>query len=255
MRCTKRMMSLASILACGAFAATLIAGEQKQIPSSGLFVNGNLGVGVQAPHYRLELPNIADPTGQARANSWQTYSSIRWKEDITPIGDALSKVLAMRGVFFNWKMDHGGYHDIGFIAEEVGHVVPELVNWEQDGEYALGLKYDRVTALLVEAVKEQQRQIDSQQQMLERQQGQIEQQGQIIETQQTQILDHREVLMSHATTLCTVITSQTVIEEKNRLLEQQLLLMQAQMLQMQQKIDALQTQCSSNGEAIAPQNQ
>ena len=39
--------------------------------------------------------------------------------------------------------------------------MPEIVTWEEDGEFALGLNYDRITALLVEAVKEQQRQMES----------------------------------------------------------------------------------------------
>lgn len=39
--------------------------------------------------------------------------------------------------------------------------MPELVSWEQDGVFALGMKYDRVTALLVEAVKAQPKQIEA----------------------------------------------------------------------------------------------
>ncbi|MBX3373797.1 MAG: tail fiber domain-containing protein [Phycisphaeraceae bacterium] len=115
---------------------------------------GNAGVGLTNPSFRLDLPNIAGPTGQGRANAWTTYSSVRWKENIVSIDDALGKFLALRGVAFDWKAGNGGGRDIGFIAEEVGAVVPELVDWEEDGVHAKSLKYDRVAAIAVEALRE-----------------------------------------------------------------------------------------------------
>jgi hypothetical protein len=118
---------------------------------------GHVGINDTNPTYRLELPNIAaDGDGRARANRWDTYSSGRWKHNVVPIENALEKVLKMRGVMFDWNPEHGGTRDIGFVAEEVGNVIPELVSWEADGKFALGMAYDRVTALLVEAVKQQQ---------------------------------------------------------------------------------------------------
>lgn len=115
---------------------------------------GHVGINDSSPTYRLELPNIAsDGEGRARANRWDTYSSGRWKHNVVPIEDALGKVLRMRGVMFDWNPEHGGTRDIGFVAEEVGNVIPELVSWEVPGKAALGMAYDRVTALLVEAVK------------------------------------------------------------------------------------------------------
>jgi hypothetical protein len=122
--------------------------------------NAWIGLGVPNPGYRLDLPNIANADGRGRANRWDTYSSARWKHNVQPIENALDKVLQLRGVTFDWNADNGGAHDVGFIAEEVGSVVPELVTWEADGKNAQGLAYDRVTALTVEAIKDQQRQID-----------------------------------------------------------------------------------------------
>lgn len=81
-----------------------------------------------------------------------SLSSKRWKNNVEPIGDALDKIARLRGVSFDWDADHGGHHDIGFIAEEVGKVMPEIVAWEEDGEYAIGLDYSKVTPLLVEAM-------------------------------------------------------------------------------------------------------
>lgn len=117
--------------------------------------SGRVGINLLAPSYALELPNSADvAVGRGRANAWVTYSSIRWKDNVRPIGDALGKLLRLTGVEFDWKTEHGGAQDIGFVAEDVGKVLPDIVSWESDGEHAQGLAYGRLTALLVEAVKE-----------------------------------------------------------------------------------------------------
>jgi hypothetical protein len=80
-------------------------------------------------------------------------SSIRWKSDIRTIDEALGKVMSLRGVYFNWDAEHGGGHDIGMIAEEVGEVLPEIVTYEENGVDAIGMDYSKLTPLLVEAVK------------------------------------------------------------------------------------------------------
>ncbi len=123
--------------------------------------NDWVGLGVTNPAFRLELPNIASTDGRARANQWVTFSSARWKENVQTLEGALDKVKQLRGVSFDWKPEHGGKHDIGFVAEEVGKVVPELVTWEKDGKWAQGLAYDRITALAVEAIKEQEQHLRS----------------------------------------------------------------------------------------------
>jgi hypothetical protein len=120
--------------------------------------NGYVGIGVTNPTYRLELPNQGNPAGRGRANSWVTYSSMRWKEEIRPIENALERVMQLRGYHFRWKPEYGGTEDIGFLAEEVARVVPEVVSYEPDGQVG-GMDYSRLTALLVEALKQQQREI------------------------------------------------------------------------------------------------
>ncbi len=92
-------------------------------------------------------------------------SDIRWKHNITPLDDALNKVLSLRGVRFEWKREE--YPDrnfkpgkqIGFIAQEVEEVLPELVRADQDDYKAVD--YQKVTAVLVEAIKEQQKEIEA----------------------------------------------------------------------------------------------
>jgi hypothetical protein len=80
-------------------------------------------------------------------------SDISLKENINNIDDALNKVLNLRGVTYNWKDRNSGGDatKIGFIAQEVNEVVPELTH--HDGKY-MSVHYKDVTALLVEAIKE-----------------------------------------------------------------------------------------------------
>jgi len=87
-------------------------------------------------------------------------SSIRWKRDIRPIDEALGKVMMLRGVYFNWDAEHGGQHDVGMVAEEVGKVLPEIVEYEENGIDATGMDYGKLTPLLVEAVKALKTEVD-----------------------------------------------------------------------------------------------
>lgn len=80
-------------------------------------------------------------------------SSLRWKENITEIPSPLDKISALRGVYFDWDDAHGGRHDIGMIAEEVGQIIPEIVAYEENGIDATGIDYSHVTPLLVEGIK------------------------------------------------------------------------------------------------------
>ncbi len=68
--------------------------------------------------------------------------------------DTLSK---LNGVSYDWK--DTGKKDYGFIAEEVGKVLPEIVEWSADPEYANSMDYIRIISFLVEGVKEQEKKI------------------------------------------------------------------------------------------------
>jgi hypothetical protein len=99
--------------------------------------------------------------------TYDSGSSIRWKRDIQPIDDPLDKVLALRGVYFDWDQEHGGEHAIGMIAEEVGQVLPEIVSYEENAVDATGMDYSKLTPLLVEAIKELKSENDSLKERLE----------------------------------------------------------------------------------------
>ena len=84
--------------------------------------------------------------------NYGSSSSRRWKHNIIPISDPLAKIAKLRGVYYDWDQAHGGAHDLGMIAEEVGEVLPEIVRFEENGVDAIGMDYSKMTPLLVEAV-------------------------------------------------------------------------------------------------------
>ena len=85
-------------------------------------------------------------------------SSIRYKKNIQDFSSGLDLVKNFRPVSFNWKADNK--YDIGLVAEEVAEVEPLLITYNDKGEVE-GVKYDRVGVVLVNAVNEQQTQIDT----------------------------------------------------------------------------------------------
>lgn len=115
---------------------------------------GNVGIGTDAP---TNILTVRQGAGHAVADGWDTYSSRRLKANIRLVDGALDKVERLRGVYFDWKAT--GRHDVGLIAEEVAHVLPEVVSFEANGLDARSVDYSRLTALLVEAIKEQQSEI------------------------------------------------------------------------------------------------
>jgi len=91
-------------------------------------------------------------------------SSLRYKTALKDFKGGLNVVNRLRPLSFTWK--EGGMRDLGFGAEEVAAVEPLLVTRNDKGEVE-GVKYDRITAVLVNAVKEQQEQIKQQQSQIQ----------------------------------------------------------------------------------------
>lgn len=87
-------------------------------------------------------------------------SDARVKKDVTPLANALDKIMALKGVRYQLKegphrgaQPNAGSH-IGFIGQDVETVCPELVDTDDEGHKSL--RYSRVAPILVEAIKEQQ---------------------------------------------------------------------------------------------------
>ena len=87
------------------------------------------------------------------AGSITEASDERLKENITPLENSLDKVLKLQGVSYN-KITSPDIKEIGFIAQDVIEILPEIVN--EDDEGMLSVSYARTVALLVESIKEQQ---------------------------------------------------------------------------------------------------
>ena len=143
------------------------------------FNNEGLGGG---GWYFINTQNSGTYTGWSAyidsSGNYHSSSSRRWKTNIHTLQGALSKVEQLRGVSYERK--DSGRHEIGVIAEEVGQVVPEVVSYEKNGKDAAGVDYSHLTALLIEATKEQQAQIRTQQAKMKAQETRIdEQQGRI----------------------------------------------------------------------------
>lgn len=141
--------------------------------------NGNIGVG-----------NNGDATvkfqvsGTARANSWLTFSDRRLKTDITPLENSLAKVLKLNGVNYRYKYEFdknpNGISDteqvkvktaevdskitstddmrLGLIAQDVKEILPEVVREDEKGY--LSINYSDIVPLLIESIKQQQKQIE-----------------------------------------------------------------------------------------------
>jgi hypothetical protein len=87
------------------------------------------------------------------------YSDSRKKENIVTVDNALDKVNSLRGVFYNKIDDEKKTRQLGVIAQEVEKVLPEVVTYAEDiDEY--GVSYGNMVGLLIEAIKEQQKQIE-----------------------------------------------------------------------------------------------
>ncbi len=118
--------------------------------------DGNVGIGTTSPSRKLYVNGSAGGTEQ-----WNGSSDERLKKNIATIPNALEKVNNLRGVNFEWREteNHSKGLQMGFIAQEAKDVIPEVVS--KSGEY-YSMQYASITALLVEAVKEQNKEFRTQ---------------------------------------------------------------------------------------------
>ena len=94
--------------------------------------------------------------GALSATSITETSALKYKENINEITSS-DIIYNLRPVTFDWKKD--GSHDVGLIAEEVGDHMTELVSKDKEGNVE-GVKYSKLTSLLIKTVQDQQKEID-----------------------------------------------------------------------------------------------
>ena len=171
-------------------AASEAATEKMRLTS-----DGKLGIGSATPAYGLDVQGTVGITGNSQltgtltvgvddtghdvkffgataskymewdesadtltvAGSLVETSSREQKTNIEDIKNILPAVLQMQGVKFDWKV--GQKDNYGFIAEDMHEILPEVVSCNEEGK-PQGIQYTKLTAVLVEALKEQQIQID-----------------------------------------------------------------------------------------------
>ena len=94
-------------------------------------------------------------TASGNIIAYGSPSDKRLKENIKPIESALDKVTKLQGVTFDWKKSDSILNikeDVGFIAQDVQKVIPELVREDKDG--MLSMRHQGITPILLEAIKE-----------------------------------------------------------------------------------------------------
>ena len=129
----------------GNYVAT-VAGTSNEIEVS--------GSGSETAAVTVGLPNAVTVTTSVTSASFFYSSDAALKEDIQTIEKPLEKVQALRGVSYKWK--DTGKKDIGLVADEVEKVLPELVVEDKHKT----MDYGHMIGLLVEAIKEQQKEIE-----------------------------------------------------------------------------------------------
>jgi len=140
--------------------------------------NGRTAIGTTAPtemldvngNARFRYVNSGTYSSQLNITSDGTLttstSDISMKKDIVPISYALQKVMDMNGVYFSWKNDNLNKRKIGFIAQEMEKILPEVV-FTNPVDGLKGINYPEITAVLAQAVKEQEQKIENQQKEIE----------------------------------------------------------------------------------------
>lgn len=133
--------------------------------------SGQVGIATTAPTQTLDVNGRGRfrllSTGAVVNAVYQTAdgtlitgsSDVRLKDNIEPLKGSLEKINQLQGVSFTWKENPEQGRSVGFIAQDFEKIVPELVFTNQTDGYK-GINYAEVSALLVEAIKEQQKTIE-----------------------------------------------------------------------------------------------
>jgi hypothetical protein len=131
---------------------------------------GFVGLGCNTPQFKLHVIGDIASSGTVRSTSAvvtgaiTACSDLRYKKDVTLLSNSLDNILKLNGVRYNWKIEEfpekhfSKLNQIGVIAQEIEKIYPELVLTDNDGYKSVD--YSRLTPILIEALKEQQSEIN-----------------------------------------------------------------------------------------------
>ncbi|HZS43280.1 MAG TPA: tail fiber domain-containing protein [Candidatus Paceibacterota bacterium] len=152
---------------CNADAPLNVSGTA-QIKSGGLIVaagtgittglavvTGKVGIGTASPTHALDITTTGGTDGAVQASAFYYASDRNLKNNIAPLSNSLDKVMQLQGVSYNWKSN--GKADVGLVAQDVQKVYPELVS---SGASGLSVDYGHLIGPMIEAIKEQQKEIN-----------------------------------------------------------------------------------------------
>ena len=136
----------------------LLFGNVIDVPAAMAILDNKVGIHTVNPSYTLHV------NGSFWANSgpW-TPSDVKWKMNVKPLENSLDQVMKLQAVSYDWRIEeYKNMHfetgkQVGLIAQEVEKILPELVREDKEGNKAIS--YEKFTAVLLEAIKEQQKQI------------------------------------------------------------------------------------------------
>lgn len=131
--------------------------------------DGNVGIGTTSPSYRLQI--VSDSAAKPSTNTWTITSDVRVKENINPYEKGLETILAINPVTYDYNGKAGFEKiegNIGIIAQDVIEVLPESISTyktklnedDEDETELLNFNSHALTYVLINAIKEQQKQIE-----------------------------------------------------------------------------------------------
>lgn len=141
------------------------AGNIIMMPKNG---SGNVGIGTTSPSYTLHVNGSV-----AGTSAYNNLSDARLKKDVTTIENGLTQVMALRPVTFNWnksvnpQLTLDDKNHLGFIAQEVEAVVPQVISTASDEMKTKSIAYSDLVPVLTKAIQEQQATIEAQQKQID----------------------------------------------------------------------------------------
>lgn len=130
----------------------------------GNFSTGQVGINRMPTTYTLEVAGTIWANGATISAGASTWSDSRFKTNISTIPNALFNICNLRGVTYDWDYTNNNTQNfpkgrqIGVIAQEVEKIFPELVITGEDGYKSVS--YEKMSAIFIEAFKDQQKQIE-----------------------------------------------------------------------------------------------